>query len=67
MNTQPQSAAPVKPDTLPTWRIVLHAVRYTFWLWVIDLISVFSFRVGLQLVPGLLLRSFFNIVVLAFP
>lgn len=62
MNTQSKPSPRIKQKALPTWRIVFHAIRFTPWLWTIDLISVAIFRVCLQIVPGLLLRSFFNLI-----
>ena len=62
MNQQSSPGVPVEVSTLPTWRIILQAIRYTFWFWIIDLLSVTIIRVCLQIIPGLLLRSFFNII-----
>ncbi len=60
MNKQSKPVPSMKRGSLPTWKIVLHTIRYTPWLWIIDLISVTIIRVCLQIVPGLLLRAFFN-------
>jgi ATP-binding cassette subfamily B protein len=37
-------------------------VRFRFWLWLIDLASVFIFRMLWQIVPGLIMRAFFDLV-----
>jgi ATP-binding cassette subfamily B protein len=62
VNKHMRSEPKLDINALPTWKIVLYSLRYTFGLWVIDLMSVIFFRVCLQLVPGLLLRSFFNLI-----
>ena len=62
MNEKTRIGSQGKNRRLPTWRIVLHAVRFTPWLWLIDFLSAVIFRVCWQIVPGLLLRSFFNLI-----
>ena len=49
-------------NALPAWRVILSMVRFRFWLWLIDLASVFIFRMLWQVAPGLILRAFFDLV-----
>jgi ATP-binding cassette subfamily B protein len=37
-------------------------VRFRFWLWLVDLLSVVIARTAWQLVPGLVLRAFFDLI-----
>ena len=51
-----------KRSQLAPWQIILHAIRFRWWLWLIDLLAVLSFRVAWQVAPGLIMRSFFDLV-----
>ncbi len=50
------------PRSLPVWRVVMRMIRFQFWYWVVDFFSVLSFRTCWQLVPGLAMRAFFNLI-----
>lgn len=47
---------------LPTWRVILSIIRFRPWYFIIDLVSVILVRVSGQLVPGLLLKAFFDLI-----
>ena len=63
--TQPEPT----PDSqgLPAWKVILRGVQFRPWLWLIDLISVAVFRACWQIVPGLVMRAFFDLVTGAAP
>lgn len=48
------------PANLPAWRVIREVMRFRPLYFAIDLISVFLHRIGTQLLPGLILREFFN-------
>ncbi|HMN60067.1 MAG TPA: ABC transporter ATP-binding protein [Anaerolinea sp.] len=48
--------------TLPTWRVIWSIIRFRPWYFIIDLVSVILVRVSGQLVPGLLLKAFFDLI-----
>ena len=48
--------------TLPAWKIILRAIRFRPWHWAMDTGAVLLVRVFWQLVPGLILRAFFNLL-----
>jgi ATP-binding cassette subfamily B protein len=54
------SPVPESSNVLPAWRVILSMIRFRFWFWFIDLISVALYRAVWQLIPGLILRVFFN-------
>lgn len=47
-------------QALPAWRVIWEMVRYRPWYMLVDLLSVIVFRLAWQLVPGLILRLFFD-------
>jgi ATP-binding cassette subfamily B protein len=49
-------------NALPAWRIILSAIRFRPQFWLIDLISVFLTRTLWQVLPGLVMREFFNLI-----
>jgi len=49
-------------NALPAWRLILSMIRFQFWLWLIDLASVFISRMLWQVAPGLVMRAFFNLL-----
>jgi ATP-binding cassette subfamily B protein len=49
-------------SSLPPWQIILRAIRFRWWLWLIDLLAILTFRVAGQVAPGLIMRSFFDLV-----
>jgi len=51
-----------KAIALPVWRVILSMVRFRFWLWLIDLVCVLIVRACFQVVPGLLMRAFFDLL-----
>ena len=57
-----KSGNPDRAATLPAWRVILSMVRFRFWLWLIDLMCVLVFRLCWQVVPGLIIRVFFDLL-----
>jgi ATP-binding cassette subfamily B protein len=53
---------PGKVAALPAWRVILSMVRFRLGYWLLDLISVIAFRMCWQVVPGLVMRAFFNLI-----
>jgi ATP-binding cassette subfamily B protein len=51
-----------KVAALPAWRVILSMVRFQFRYWLIDLFSVSLLRMCWQIVPGLVMRAFFDLV-----
>jgi ATP-binding cassette subfamily B protein len=47
-------------ESLPAWKVILSMIRFRTWYWLIDLISVFLFRMAWQILPGLILKLFFD-------
>ncbi len=47
---------------LPAWRVVISMVRFRPWLWLLDFASVFIFRLCWQILPGLIMRAFFDLI-----
>jgi len=47
---------------LPAWRVILSMIRFRPWYWFVDLMSVALFRAFWQLIPGLILRAFFDLI-----
>ena len=47
---------------LPAWQIILRMVRFRPWFWLVDLVSVFAVRMSWQILPGLIMRRFFDLV-----
>ena len=56
-----QSRSRHSKASLPTWRVILAAIRYRPWLWLANLGAVLIMMLTFQ-VPGLLLREFFNLL-----
>ena len=52
----------IKVPALPAWKVILHMLRFRPMYWLIDLLSVLVFRLAWQIVPGLALRGFFNML-----
>ena len=51
-----------KIQSLPAWRVILSMVRFRFWYWVVDLFAVVAVRGAMQLMPGLIMRAFFDML-----
>jgi ATP-binding cassette subfamily B protein len=49
-------------SALPAWRVILSMIRFRLWFWFVDLISVALYRALWQLIPGMILRAFFNLL-----
>jgi len=50
------------PQGLPAWRVILSMLRFRPGYWFIDLLSVSAVRLAWQIGPGLVIRSFFNLL-----
>ncbi len=48
--------------TLPAWKVLLEMVRFRTWYWLADLLSALVFRMCWQIIPGLILQLFFNML-----
>jgi len=62
MNAQASAPSETKVPALPAWRVILAMVRFRLWYWTVDFFSVLLVRLMWQIVPGLLLREFFNLL-----
>ncbi|MFZ6026218.1 MAG: ABC transporter ATP-binding protein [Chloroflexota bacterium] len=49
-------------ETLPAWRVVWAIIRFRPTLWLIDLLAVVILRVGWQIVSGLTMKAFFDML-----
>lgn len=47
--------------TLPTWKVILQIIRFRPWLWIGNLLSMFVL-IGAFMLPGVLVREFFNLL-----
>ncbi len=48
--------------SLPAWQVILAMVRFRPLYWLIDLFSVLVFRLAWQILPGLALKVFFDLI-----
>jgi ATP-binding cassette subfamily B protein len=63
MSTQGGSAPTYENiPALPAWRVILSMIRFRTWFWFVDLISVAIYRAAWQLIPGIILRTFFDFI-----
>jgi len=53
---------PQKTNTLPAWRVVYALIRFRPVLWLIDLASIMVLRVAWQIMSGLTMKAFFDIL-----
>ncbi len=60
-HTTPATASTHIP-ALPAWKVILAMLRFRPWYWLVDLFSVLVFRLAWQILPGLALRGFFNML-----
>ena len=51
-----------KIPALPAWKVILEMIRFRPGYWFIDLVSVFLFRLSWQVLPGLVLKAFFDML-----
>jgi ATP-binding cassette subfamily B protein len=60
------NASAVNSDTkvlsLPPWYVILKMVRFRPWFWLVDLLSISFARLLAQLLPGLMIQAFFNML-----
>jgi len=54
-------------STLPAWQVILAMIRFRLRYWLIDLVSVLLFRLAWQILPGLALKLFFDLLTGAAP
>ena len=47
---------------LPAWQVILALIRFRFGYWLIDLVSVTLFRLAWQILPGIALKIFFDLL-----
>ncbi len=62
MNAENGNTPSAKTPALPAWKVILQMVRFRPRYWVMDLLSVVIFRLGWQIIPGLALRGFFDML-----
>ncbi|MBK9926466.1 MAG: ABC transporter ATP-binding protein [Anaerolineales bacterium] len=48
--------------SLPAWKVIAEMIRFRFWLWVIDLLSVSLIRFCWQVAPALIIKAFFDMI-----
>ncbi len=48
--------------TLPAWRVVLQMIRFRPWLWFIDFLAIIILRVAWQILSGLTIKAFFDML-----
>ena len=53
---------PQKIKSFPPWKLIARLVRFRFWYWLVDLAAVTIFRFSWQVAPGLIMRSFFDLI-----
>ena len=53
---------PPQPRALPAWRVVLEMIRFRPLLWLVDLLAIIILRVAWQLLPGLTMKAFFDML-----
>lgn len=51
-----------KTNPLPAWRVVWAIIRFRPLLWLIDLLAVVVLRVGWQIISGLTMKAFFDML-----
>jgi len=56
------SAPTMRLSPLPAWQVILAMIRFRFGYWLIDLVSVLFFRLAWQILPGLALKVFFDLL-----
>jgi ATP-binding cassette subfamily B protein len=49
-------------EKLPAWKVIYEMIRFRPLYWFIDLLSVVIFRVAWQILPGLILKAFFDML-----
>ena len=52
---------------LPAWKVVRELIRFRFWLWIVDLVSVSLIRFCWQVAPALIIKAFFDYLTGAAP
>ncbi len=52
----------MKPPALPAWQVILAMIRFRRGYWLIDLFSVLIYRLAWQILPGLALKLFFDVL-----
>ncbi len=57
-----QNSPGVKTPALPAWRVILSMIRFRPRYWLIDLCSVLLMRMGWQIIPGLIIKAFFDLL-----
>jgi ATP-binding cassette subfamily B protein len=48
--------------SLPAWRVILAMIRFRPLLWLLDLAAIFLIRAAWQIMPGLILKLFFDLL-----
>ena len=56
------SAPNGQAQQLTAWQVILSMIRFRFGFWLIDLVSVLFFRLAWQILPGLALKVFFDLL-----
>lgn len=56
------AAAKARASRPPTWKVLLHIVRFQFKAWITDMLAVIIYRFCWQLAPGLIIRAFFDMI-----
>ncbi len=61
-NDKPLTNPETEQTGLPAWRVILAMVRFRAWFWFVDLVSVTLVRLGWQILPGLVMKEFFDLI-----
>jgi ATP-binding cassette subfamily B protein len=51
-----------KTPSLPAWRVILAMIRFRPLLWLLDLVAILVIRAVWQIIPGLILKYFFDLL-----
>lgn len=60
--TVENAANDAKVSALPAWRVILEMVGFRFGYWLIDLVAVSLARLTMTILPGLVMRAFFDLL-----
>lgn len=62
MSAAGTSAPKMGAPALPAWQVILAMIRFRPWYWLVDLFSVLLYRLAWQILPGLALKVFFDLL-----
>jgi len=63
ISTEASASSSAYPgQSLPAWRAVWALIRFRPWLWLLDLLAIAILRIAGQIIPGLVLKVFFDLL-----